>query len=130
MPKKWKGLEKLAEECNELTVELMKLSAFPDGHHPGRKRSLIITTEEEIADVEAAIEFFKAKHRLDRTKIDKRKALKIRKFSRWWGDPYAIKKKESKKAPRSKSMIVDAQRHVTTSKNAPKAPEDRPKSSK
>jgi len=108
MAKKWKGLEKLAEECNELGVELMKLSIFPTGKHPGRKRSLVVSTEEEIADVLAAAEYFIARHKLDRGKIDKRKELKIRKFSKWWGDPYGIKKEKIKKSPKMKIQRIPA----------------------
>jgi len=108
MAKKWKGLEKLAEECCELGVELMKLSIFPSGKHPARKRSLVLSTEEEIADVLAAAEYFIARHKLDRGKIEKRKALKIRKFAKWWGDPYGNKKKKVKKAPKAKIASANA----------------------
>lgn len=125
MAKKWKGAEKLAEECNELCVELMKLLVFPSGNHPGRKRNLVLTTEEEIADVEAAIEYLKAKHHLDRARIDKRKASKIKKFCKWWGNPY----KKAKKASKAKKRIVNASSHVATAKIAPKVPPARPKTS-
>jgi hypothetical protein len=85
--KKWYGLRKAAEECGELVVELMKLATFPDGKHPARKRSLVISTEEELADVMAAVDYFIDRNKLDRAKIEKRKAAKYKKFTTWWGDP-------------------------------------------
>lgn len=90
MAKAWKGLRKVTEECGELIVELMKLITFPDGNHPGRKRSLVVSTEEELADVMAACDYFIDRNKLDRVKIEKRRALKYGKFSRWWGEPKAI----------------------------------------
>lgn len=87
MAKKWHGLRKAAEECAELVVELMKLSTFPNGKHPSRRRSLVISTEEELADVLAAVDYFIDRNKLDRAKIERRKALKYKKFSGWWGDP-------------------------------------------
>lgn len=95
--KKWHGLRKAAEECGELVVELMKLATFPDGKHPARKRSLVISTEEELADVLAAVDYFIDRNKLDRAKIERRKAAKYKKFSKWWGDPKpkGLKKKSA-----------------------------------
>ena len=58
MAKSWYGLRKAAEECCELGVELMKLATFPNGKHPARKKSLVLSTEDECADVLAAVNFF------------------------------------------------------------------------
>ncbi len=92
MARKWLGLEKLAEECGELVVELMKLKTFPSGKHPGRRKSVILTTEDECADVLAALEFFIERNKLDRKRIEARKVLKLKKFWKWW----SIKNKASK----------------------------------
>lgn len=99
MAKKWKLLRKLAEECGELVVELMKLEEFPSGDHPGRDKSLIGTTEDELADVLASAEYFILKNKLDMDKIQARKALKIEKFQWWYGD---LPKKSLKKKPSRK----------------------------
>ena len=87
MAKKRHGLRKAAEECAELVVELMKLATFPNGKHPSRRRSLVISTEEELADVLAAVDCFIDRNKLDRVKIERRKALKYKKFSKWWVNP-------------------------------------------
>lgn len=116
MPKKWRGLNKVAEECNELGVELMKLSTFPDGKHPSRKRSLVISTEEELADVLASVNYFIDRNKLDRAKIERRAVLKRKKFIRWWGDPKPSKTKKAKKASKARSHVVNASSHVETSK--------------
>ncbi len=96
--KKWKGLFKSAEECAELTVELMKLNSYPDGKHPRRRRSVVLTVEEEIADVFASLNYLIDKNGLDRARIDKREAAKYHKYARRWGDTKRTKKKVSKKA--------------------------------
>lgn len=98
MAKRWLGLQKLTEECGELVVELMKLSAFPSGKHPGRRRNVKLTTEEEVADVYAALDYFVARNKLDRDKIKKRRLLKIKKFVKWWGNPNIKPEKVSGKA--------------------------------
>lgn len=85
--RKWKGLAKVAEECGELIVELMKLNEFPTGNHPGRKRSVILSAEDEMADALGAINYFIDKHKLDRKRIERRQATKYKKFAGWWGKP-------------------------------------------
>lgn len=84
MAKIWHGLKKVTEECAELIVELMKLDAFPSGKHPGRKRNVKLSTEDECADALAAINFFIDRNKLDRVRIEKRQALKYKKFAKWW----------------------------------------------
>lgn len=100
MAKKWWGLRKVVEECSELSVELMKLATFPSGKHPGRKRNLKISTEEELADVLAAVDYFIDKNKLDRQVIERRRVLKYRKFAKWWGDTKPKAKKNNNKRPR------------------------------
>jgi len=112
MARKWKGLRKLAEEAGELVVELMKLDAFPTGNHPGRKRNVKLSVEDEIADVLAAAEYFIDRHKLDRTRIEKRKYVKYRKFVGWYGQikKPSVKpvKKTSKKSPKAKKSSNNA----------------------
>lgn len=99
MARVWKVLDKTAEECGELVVELMKLRAFPDGKHPGRRRSVILSTEDELADVMNAIEFFIDFNHLDRARIERRMKTKRKKFEKWWGKtPKTKAKKSSSKA--------------------------------
>lgn len=98
---RWKLLNKVVEECCELGVELMKLAAFPNGKHPGRRRSVILTTEDELADVMAAVNYFIDRNGLDRARIEKRAAMKRKKFIKWAGEP---------KAPKATSRKNDASR--------------------
>ena len=127
MAKKWSGLEKLAEEMNELGVELMKLRVFPTGKHPGRKRNLRLYVQEECADVAAALDYFIDRNGLDREQIMKRKAVKTKKFKSWWGDIKPIKSKTSKKSPKAKRPVSNVSLHVETSSNAPKTRLGRPR---
>lgn len=103
MAKNWRALRKVAEECGELVVELMKLAAFPNGKHPSRKKSVVISTEEELADVLAVVDYFIDRNNLDRAKIMTRKAAKYRKFCGWWGDPSLGDKKSKTPAVKVKS---------------------------
>lgn len=81
----WWALNKVGEEMNELGVELNKLAVFPQGKHPGRKRSLILSTEDECADVLAAVNYFIDRNKLDRKRIERRMKTKTKKFEGWWG---------------------------------------------
>lgn len=101
MAKKWKALTKVQEEMCELGVELAKLAAFPSGTHPGRKKSLIPSVEDECADVLNAVEFFIERNGLNRKRIDARKAQKRRKFVTWYGERKPAKSKTSKKSPKA-----------------------------
>lgn len=109
--RKWWGLRKVAEESGELTVELMKLEEFPSGKHPGRKRSLILSTEDELADALAAIDYFIDKNNLDRKRIERRKVSKYKKFVRWWGLP------EPKTVAKKVSHVKRALKRTTGKKN-------------
>jgi propanediol dehydratase large subunit len=108
MAKRWHGLHKVQEEMNELGVELMKLAAFPDGKHPSRKRSLVLSAEDECADALQAIDYFIARNKLNRDRIMQRWAMKRKKFVKWMGDPYKSKKKTSKKTPKTKIASANA----------------------
>lgn len=96
MARPWPAAHKVAEECGELVQELMKLKVFPNGKHPARKRNLILTVEDEMADVIGAINYMIDKERLDRKRIEKRAKAKYRKFSNWWGIPHILKSKSNK----------------------------------
>ena len=100
MARKWFGLRKSTEEAGELVVELMKLEEYPNGKHPGRRRSVILSTEDELGDNLGAINYFIDRNGLDRKRIERRAMAKYKKFSRWWGGPKLSKtsaKKTKKK---------------------------------
>jgi NTP pyrophosphatase (non-canonical NTP hydrolase) len=108
--RKWKGLTKIAEECGELTQELMKLHSYPNGVHPRRKANLIRSTEDEIADVYAILDYFVAKNKLNAEKIKRRRAYKVRKWVKRWGNvnlKKQPKKRSSKKSSVGRSHVVD-----------------------
>lgn len=77
------GISKLIEEMHELGVELAKLMGQGRWKYRRDDRTLRRAIEEEIADVEATIEFFRTKNRLDRKFIEKRRKEKLKKFKRW-----------------------------------------------
>ncbi len=103
MAKQWRGLLKVSEELNELGVELMKLGAFPTGKHPGRKRSVVLSVEDEAADVLNALNYFIDRNGLDRARIDRRTAAKRKKFIKWMGEIKPAKSKATKKTPKALS---------------------------
>src|SRR3546814_13742671 len=87
MAKKWHGLRKAAEECAELVVELMKQATFPNGKHTARRRSLVRSTEEELADVLAAVDYL-----IDRRSEERRVGKGGVSTGRHRGSPYNEKK--------------------------------------
>lgn len=93
MARIWPSLKKLAEESSELITEVMKLMAYPNGKHPGRRRNVILSMEDELADAIAIINYTIDKERLDRRRIERRAKNKYRKFSNWWGMPHILKSK-------------------------------------
>lgn len=101
MARKWFGLRKTAEEPAELIVELMKLGEFPNGKHPGRRRNVILSTEDELGDTLGAINYFIDRNKLDRKRIERRAMSKYKKFSGWWGIPKPFKIL-MKKTPKNK----------------------------
>lgn len=125
--RKWRGLPKVAEECGELVQELMKLTNYPSGKHPRRKRSLIISTQEEAADVLAALGYFLERNGLDLSAVEKRRAMKFRKWVKRYGPTPAMvkakkkaKKKVAKRALKKSSEVkmpgVDVSRIENTTK--------------
>jgi NTP pyrophosphatase (non-canonical NTP hydrolase) len=82
------GLAKLIEECGELTqVAGKRLAYYHTDEHPDGGPPLSERLESEIADVMAACKFVIAKHRLDRTRIDRRIVEKLSLFNEWDRDP-------------------------------------------
>jgi NTP pyrophosphatase (non-canonical NTP hydrolase) len=75
-----RGIYKLLEEMSELSVELAKLGPFPDGNHPGRKKNLRQSIENELADVQAALLYFASVN--DFTISHARVVKKLKKFNR------------------------------------------------
>ena len=87
MARNWPSLKKLGEEPSELITEVMKLMAFPNGKHPGRRRNVVLSMEDEMADVIGIINYTIDRERLNRARIEKRAKSKYREFSKWWGIP-------------------------------------------
>lgn len=106
MARTWPGLKKYVEEAAEGIVEAAKLMVFPDGKHPARRRNLIPSFEEELADQLASINYLIDRNGLDRTRIEKRARRKYLKFAGWWGMPkgyVSVKKgKALKTSPKPK----------------------------
>lgn len=82
-----RGLTKLAEELAELSVEIAKLTAYPDGNHPDGKGNVIHRMEDEMADVLAALEFVSNLWNLDKLRIRSRQLRKIHKYYNWEKSP-------------------------------------------
>lgn len=84
---RWRGIAKVVEECGELTVELGKLMAYPNGEHPDAadRGPLLRRVENELADVLAAVEFFASENSagLDLERIHSRRAMKLVRFRGW-----------------------------------------------
>ena len=79
----WRGLNKLIEECGELIAVLGKLHAYPNGGHPDEHRNepLLQRVMKELADVEAAIEFFQEAN--PGLKLPERVVFKLNRFRGW-----------------------------------------------
>ena len=80
---KWKGICKLVEELGELQQVLGKILAYPNLDHPTDNLKAKIL--EEVADVEAALLYFKSKN-LSNSEIDQvfiRSVDKLEKFNTW-----------------------------------------------
>lgn len=77
-----RGLSKLTEETGELLQLLGKLNVFPSGVHPDGKGQLYDRIAEELADVEAAILFFKSENHIFIN--PQRVANKLAKFQAWF----------------------------------------------
>lgn len=77
------GISKLIEECGELQQELGKFLTYGMGEHPDGKGPLDKRIEDEMADVLAAAELVKIKHKLDGGRINARAQQKLELFLKW-----------------------------------------------
>jgi NTP pyrophosphatase (non-canonical NTP hydrolase) len=82
---RWPGLAKLTEECGELLAVAGRLQAFPDGvDHPDRGGgSLEAQLEDEMADVQAAINYVVRLNGLNRIRMRQRRVTKLSRFRAW-----------------------------------------------
>lgn len=80
---KWKGIGKLIEECGEVTQVLGKLIAFPTDPHPDGLEDLKLRAEKELADLQAAINYFIEENKLNKVKIGQRRSKKFKLFKSW-----------------------------------------------
>lgn len=85
-----KGLNKLLEECGELTKECGSLTqvigkklAYPEGPHPNNDGDLKERMEDEIADVIAASHFVTERLGLNKERMVARVERKIAKYEAW-----------------------------------------------
>lgn len=78
---RWIGIYKLTEEMGELNQVLGKIGPFPDGEHPDGGPPLAQRAAEEMADVEAAIQYFREQNNLD--PLPERRAHKLQLFRQW-----------------------------------------------
>ncbi|MBN9410874.1 MAG: hypothetical protein J0H69_17150 [Burkholderiales bacterium] len=82
------GLAKLIEECGEVAQIAGKLLAYPNGNHPDGKGNLVERLQDELGDLEAAIQFICEAKGLDRRwAIQKRYEQKLVTFRAWHADP-------------------------------------------
>lgn len=78
------GLAKLAEECGELLQVIGKIIAMGHmGYHPDGGKELSVRLNEELADVDAAMHFFRQHNILDDDAHRERRHEKMRKFKNW-----------------------------------------------
>lgn len=85
------GIAKLLEECGELQKELgelvqvlsKKLAYFHTDEHPDGAGSLQLRIQDEMADVQASIDFVSQKLGLDPVALASRRARKLRLFESW-----------------------------------------------
>lgn len=79
----WKGIAKLIEECGELQQVAGKALLYPNIPHPDGKGPVSIRFIEELADVQAAIEYFIMYNNLPLDIIERRKIMKVQRFVEW-----------------------------------------------
>lgn len=79
--KKYPGIHKLTEECGEVLQCIGKLGPFPKLPHPDGKGRVIDRLNEELTDLEAAIQYFRNTNNLDR--IEERFLRKVTQFEDW-----------------------------------------------
>jgi NTP pyrophosphatase (non-canonical NTP hydrolase) len=73
------GLTKLMEEAGEVIQVAAKLSAYPEETHP----ELIKRLQNELADLQACINFVVGRWGLDSEHINKRTSKKLKAFTIW-----------------------------------------------
>ena len=83
MKHSWYGIGKLIEECGEVQQLLGKAIAYPEGPHPDKRGSIIDRLPEELADLQAAINYVIITNNLDSDFINQRKRTKLDKFLSW-----------------------------------------------
>ena len=75
---------KLQEEMGELNQVMGKIAAFPNTEqHPDGGLPLTQRLEDEIADVQAALDYYVQVNNLDAEKIASRRIDKHHKFIKW-----------------------------------------------
>lgn len=79
----WPGLSKLLEECGELVQVGGKLIATGGSSKHWDGSDLTQRLEEELADVQAAIEFLISRNSLNRLAIAGRAMTKVTRFHAW-----------------------------------------------
>lgn len=80
---RWKGIAKLNEECGEVVQIIGKLMAYPNGQHPDGEGDLKQRLGDELADVQAAIEYFVFRNPIDEIRLNKRRKKKFKQFCKW-----------------------------------------------
>ena len=78
-----RGLAKLIEECGEVIQvggKVLQVGSIDAEHWSGVLRTMM---EDELADLQAAIEFVIEINRLNKIKIGLRRSKKLKKFRSW-----------------------------------------------
>lgn len=79
----WPGLGKVIEECGEVVQVAAKIIVNHGSTEYYDGSDLRSHLEDEIADLEATLEFLKSENGLDRWRIYNRKQSKLLKFHKW-----------------------------------------------
>jgi NTP pyrophosphatase (non-canonical NTP hydrolase) len=80
----WPGLAKLVEECGEVSQVAGKIMAIHGAHDHWDGTNLLTRFQEELADVQAVIEFVRDKNpQLDSAHFNRRVAKKLAQFNHW-----------------------------------------------
>lgn len=83
MSEHWLGIGKLVEECGEVMQLAGKAIPFPVGDHPDGKGPMAPRFEEELADLQAAMIYFRHVNGLDAERMRLRVEEKVAKFHQW-----------------------------------------------
>lgn len=79
----WSGISKLIEEAGEVTQVCGKLIALAGASEHWDGTNLRERLEDELADLQAAIEFVASRNELDAGRIGRRVDEKIALFNKW-----------------------------------------------